>query len=171
MLTQNHASVIESAFIQYRQMLVRYVNARVDDCALAEDIVQDAFLRVLEMGVGVREESVKSLLFTACRNLVFDWMRRRVVAQRASVDMYMDSMSRVANVVDDEVEAREIEACEMRIVGGMPEKRGKVYGMARFEGRSIDDIADCLNVSRRTVEAHLFAGRKEVREKMAVFAS
>ena len=170
-LTDNLMSIIEKAFIQYRQMLVRYVNARVEDCDLAEDVVQDAFVRVLEMGVGVREDSVKGLLFKVCRNLVCDCLRRRVAMQRVSVDMYIDSALRAENVVENDVNAREIEACEMRIVGGMPEKRGAVYRMARYEGQSVEDIADCLHVSRRTVEAHLFAGRREVREKMRIYAS
>ena len=164
-------SIIKTAFTQYRLMLVRYVSARVEDYDLAEDIVQDAFVRVLEMEVGVHEASVKSLLFMACRNLVFDHLRRRAVAQKASVYMYMDDASGVANVVDNEVAAREIAACEMRIVNEMPEKRGEVYRLSRYEGRGIGEIADALNISPRTVEAHLFAGRKEVREKLKVFAS
>ena len=155
--------------MQYRQMLVHYVNARVEDYDLAEDIVQDAFLRVLEMEVGVHEASVKSLLFTACRNLVFDYLRHRLVAQRSAA--YMDNIFGVEKTTEQAVQAREIAEHEMRVVCSMPEKRAKVYMLSRFEGRGVDEIADCLKISRRTVEAHLFAGRKEVREKLKVFAS
>ena len=36
--------------------------------------------------------------------------------------------------------------------------------MNRFQGKSSEDIAEELNLSRRTVENHLFISRKEVRE-------
>lgn len=168
-LTDPIMSIIETAFMQYRHTLVRYVNARVEDYDLAEDIVQDAFVRVLEMAVGVHEASVKSLLFTTCRNLVFDHLRRRLMAQRFA--SCMDCASWVEETTEQAVRVREIAEQEMRVVCSMPEKRAKVYRLSRYEGRGIDEIADALNISPRTVEAHLFAGRKEVREKLKVFAS
>jgi DNA-directed RNA polymerase specialized sigma24 family protein len=36
--------------------------------------------------------------------------------------------------------------------------------MNRFEDKSVTDISEELNLSRRTVENHLFISRKEVRE-------
>ena len=162
-------NITGTAFTQYRLMLVRYVNARVEDYDLAEDIVQDAFVRVLEMEVGVHEASVKSLLFTICRNLTFDHLRRRLMAQRST--MCMDCASWVEETTEQAVRVHEIAEQEMRVVRSMPEKRAKIYQMSRYEGRGIDEIADALNISPRTVEAHLFAGRREVREKLKVFAS
>ena len=35
--------------------------------------------------------------------------------------------------------------------------------MNRFEGKSSETIAEELNLSRRTVENHLFLSRKEIR--------
>ena len=70
-----------------------------------------------------------------------------------------------------EVNVREMAEHELRIVGSMPDKRAQVYCLSRYEGKRIDEIAERLKVSARTVEAHLFAGRKEVREKMRVFVS
>ena len=169
MQTEPYMSIIETAFMRYRHTLVRYVNARVEDYDLAEDIVQDAFLRVLEMEVGVHEASVKSLLFTMCRNLVFDHLRRRLMAQRSA--SCMDCASWVEETTEQAVRVHEIAEQEMRVVRSMPEKRAKVYRLSRYEGRGIDEIADRLRISPRTVEAHLFAGRKEVREKLKVFVS
>ena len=38
-----------------------------------------------------------------------------------------------------------------------------LYAMNRFEGKSSETIAEELNLSRRTVENHLFLSRKEIR--------
>ena len=39
-----------------------------------------------------------------------------------------------------------------------------IYTISRFEDKSVTDISEELNLSRRTVENHLFISRKEVRE-------
>lgn len=163
-------SIISTAFRQYRFRLVHYVNARVGDYDVAEDIVQDAFVRVLEMNVGVREESVKHLLYVACRNLVFDYLRRHLLSRRTAE--YLNSTLPVCEESTlHQVTAREIAEHELRIVCSMPCKRAQVYRLSRYEGKRIEEIAEHLCISPRTVEAHLFAGRKEVREKMRIFAS
>ena len=41
-------------------------------------------------------------------------------------------------------------------IGAMPIKRKQIYLMNRFEGKKSNDIAQELNLSTRTVEAHLY---------------
>lgn len=162
-------NIIQTSFIQYRQWLVNYVCKQVDDYDLAEDIVQDAFLRLLEMQVGVRADSVKNLLFTTCRHLAYDHLRRKMLAERTDIYMYAQEESTVS--ADQLVRVREIAEHEWRMVNAMPKKQRHVYCLSRYEGRSIVEIATQLHISPRTVEAHLFAGRKAVREHMSAFAS
>ena len=162
--------IIRAAFIQHRQHLVNYVNRRVDDYDLAEDLVQDAFLRLLETNVGVRAESVERLLFSVCRNLVLDHLRRKWVAAR--INIYMcEEQPKGVDATEQAVLARELAEQEMRIVVSMPAKRQQVYRLSRYEGKGIDEIAGCMGVSHKTVEAHLFAGRKHVRERLGVLFS
>ena len=44
----------------------------------------------------------------------------------------------------------------------LPSQRRKIYVMNRFEDKSVTDISEELNISRRTVENHLFISRKAV---------
>ena len=57
-------------------------------------------------------------------------------------------------------------ACEKRKLRTLPEQRRKIYIMSRFEDKSSSEISAKLNLSRRTVENHLFISRKEIREYM-----
>ena len=162
--------LIALAFIQHRQHLVYYVNARVNDYARAEDIVQDAFLRLLEVQVGVRADSVKSLLFTTCRHLICDELRHQKVVEDANIYMYAQR-SHGMDDTDQLVRVHDLEEHEQRIVGMMPNKQRHVYCLSQYEGKSVAEISEQLHISPRTVEAHLYVSRKTVREQLKAFAS
>ena len=66
--------------------------------------------------------------------------------------------------VESRVVANDLEQWEWKKVYLMPFQRRRIYCMSRFGGKSATDIATILNLSSRTVENHLFLGRKEVRE-------
>lgn len=166
----NDMDIIEEAFRMHRQQLVNYVNKRVDDYDLAEDIVQDAFVRLLGMEVGVREESIKPLLFTTCQHLIFDYLRRKKVAETVYQYMYTCE-SHAVETSEAILYAQELSTEEERVVSAMPWKRQQVYRLSRFEGQSIGEIAASMGVAHKTVEVHLFVGRKEVREQLRAYAS
>ena len=65
---------------------------------------------------------------------------------------------------ESRIVADDLRRMESRRISALPEQRRKVYEMNRFQGKSSEDIAEELNLSRRTVENHLFISRKEVRE-------
>ena len=49
-------------------------------------------------------------------------------------------------------------------LAAMPEQRRLIYTLNRFENKTSPEIANELNLSCRTVENHLFLGRREMRE-------
>ena len=82
-----------------------------------------------------------------------------------SVYLYIYDRTEVGhNEVESCVVADDLLACEKRRVEFLPSQRRKIYVMNRFEDKSVTDISEELNLSRRTVENHLFISRKEVRE-------
>lgn len=58
---------------------------------------------------------------------------------------------------------KELSEWETEAVNKLPLQRKIVYVMNRFQGLSKNEISVRLNVSVRTVDNHLYLGRKEVR--------
>jgi len=48
----------------------------------------------------------------------------------------------------------------------MPLKRREIYLLNRFEGKKSQEIADDLDVSIRTVEAHLYQAVRQIKETL-----
>lgn len=66
----------------HREFLV-FLERRVESRAVAEDILQAAFVRGLEKGSGVPEEKVTAWFYRVLRNSVIDHYRYRSSAARA----------------------------------------------------------------------------------------
>ena len=81
----------------YADALYSYTLHRVNDAALAEDIVQETFLSAWKARDSYKgEASEKSWLYTICKNKIIDYYRKKAkdivqpMSQRDSSDNYFD---------------------------------------------------------------------------------
>ena len=144
--TSAHITVqfLTETYTTYRPLMFRYIYRKLNGCMETEDLVQDAFLRLLEYRSMLRPETVRSFLYTIVRNLVTDYLRRHYKKQEVMACM-----------------------CEgLSAVNQLSPKVRAVYSMSRFEGKTTLEIAEELSIPKRTVEGYLLIGRKSVREYM-----
>jgi RNA polymerase sigma-70 factor (ECF subfamily) len=153
---------ISLLFRQYYVMLcshaVRYVSSKV----IAEDIVSDIFY---EFQVGKRyltiTSSFRAYLFTMVRNRAFDYVRdemkhttslEKADLVHAHITLSPDSITQYEDLYHDVENA----------INSMPLKRRQIYVMHRFEGKKYQEIAEELNLSLRTIEAHVYQGMRQI---------
>lgn len=156
-------NLVAAAFNDYKSQLLGYINHRINNPDDAEDLVQDTFVRLLECGKMLRDDTVKSFIFTIANNLVVDYLRRYYKKQEIASYM-MGSAISVVRSVESDVIAGDLRKHEVLKMSALPIQRKRIYYMSRFMDMSVDEISEKLSLSRRTVENHLFIGRKEVRE-------
>lgn len=158
-------SIIAAAYTSYNKMLQHYVSKRINDSEEAFDIVQDVFIRMLSYDL-VTEATIKNLCFAVANNLVIDHIRRHYKRQEVYGAAY-ETMKRQEALTPEQIatfhDLAEKERCLML---QLSPSTSHVYEMSQMEGMTIDEIAQKLNISRRTVECHQFKGRKIVRERM-----
>lgn len=132
---------------------------------MAEDLTQDVFVRLWGVRQTICEATIKSFVFTVANNIIIDHLRRYM--HRKAYNDYMTCFGEhSSDATTERVMADDLAESELRIVTAMPPKRRKVYMLSRFDGMSIDDIATELGMGRRTVETHLFIGRRAMRREL-----
>ncbi len=131
----------------------------------AEDVVQDAYVRLASASerAPIRDEG--AFLHTVATNLVRD--RGRAAVTRATYAGDMDE-----NVAADEPNAWQVLSSRQQLevlekaLKELPEKRRAALVLFRFDGRSHVEIAEMLGLSVSMVEKHVRAALEHCRRRM-----
>lgn len=162
----NYEQVLTGYFQANRNAICAYIARRIPHAYVAEDLTQDVFIKLWNVRQTICEATIKSLVFTVANNIVTDHLRK-YVRRRAYNNYAAYFGEHSANSTVERVEADDLAETELKIVTAMPLKRRQVYMLSRYEDKSIDDIAVELCMGRRTVETHLFLGRRTMRQAIA----
>ncbi|WP_336533542.1 sigma-70 family RNA polymerase sigma factor [Bacteroides acidifaciens] len=156
-------NIITRSYEEYYQVILTYITYRITHRYEAKDLTQDVFVRLLDYKQMLRPDTVKYFLFTIARNIITDYIRRYYKKQE--IDSYMyDFAVTSSNETEETIIADDLASVEQRQLALFPEQRRIVYTLSRYEDKSSAEIAEEMQLSRRTVENHLFIGRREMRE-------
>jgi RNA polymerase sigma-70 factor (family 1) len=131
---------------------LRFVSSK----AIAEDLVSDVFYEFHTKNLYLNiTTSYRAYLFTTIRNRAFDFVKTEMKRQTALENADYVALSNEQNP-DSITQYDEFYEDVQNAISSMPIKRKQIYLMNRFDGRKSNDIASELNLSTRTVEAHLY---------------
>ena len=148
------------------------------DCADAEDVGQQVFLRVWKSAARY-EPTAKftTWLYTITRNLVFNELRRRKHRPVTSLDaeaeaggMHGDAFGRLedsqAAAPDASLLETELQGAISAAISQLPEAQRLALVLRRYEDLSYEEIAAALNQTVPGVKSLLFRARTLLREKL-----
>jgi RNA polymerase sigma factor (sigma-70 family) len=147
-------SRVEILYREQGAALRRRLRARLGSSDEANEILHDAFARLLGARplLGLREP--RAFLNRIVRNLLIDRLRRR---SARPVHVAIDS-ERESAVPPDQEQAIELEQMRRRyrqVIDAFPPRMRHVFELHRFENLSYKEIAERLDISTRTVEWHI----------------
>ena len=157
-IAKTYDDIITHSYEEYYQVILTYITYRITHRYEAEDLTQDVFVRLLDYKQMLRPDTVKYFLFTIAHNIV-------IYYKKQEIDSYIyDTMSTSTNETEEKIIGDDLMTMERTRLAAMPEQRRLIYTLSRFENKTSPEIANELNLSCRTVENHLFLGRREMRE-------
>lgn len=148
-------TAFELVFRYYYPGLVIFASQFTLDTSSAEEIVQDFFVRVWERRSGLlSSNSLKSYFFTSVRNRCFNFLKRKKV--ELEVIGELQALANEHLLFDPDIYvASELQEKIRQAVDALPERCREIFVMSRFKGMKNDEIAENLNLSKRTVETHI----------------
>ena len=132
--------------------------------AVAEDLVQDVFFRILKYRKTFRAESrFKTWMFHIARNVRVDYYQKRG-SERAAFDGAKDEPRRPMPVPGHELEQeQQTHLLECALLKLAPEKR-EILVFSRYQEMKYEQIAELLGCELGTVKVRVFRAIQELRD-------
>jgi RNA polymerase sigma-70 factor (TIGR02943 family) len=161
--TPPHRLDPENWNLSHREMLLRFALARVGDYALAEDLVQDAFLSAWQNRKGFRGDCTERTWLTGIlRNKIIDHYRRassRLSVLAGDLDsteaedgattwLERQPDRRSTTRPEAEAERRDFLGALQEALGALPPKMRRAFAMRELQGRSTQEITRELKISK-----------------------
>jgi RNA polymerase sigma-70 factor (ECF subfamily) len=138
---------------RHARSLWTYVYRVTNDPADADDIVQEAFLRLFQTDLSVDDETLRRYVFRIAGNLIADRWRRKVRDERHAQDAAADGSQPQAQDFD-----------VARIFSELKPRERALLWLAYVEGGTHADIAESLRLARGSVKVLLSRARARLRD-------
>jgi RNA polymerase sigma factor (sigma-70 family) len=148
-------SLFAQLFVQHGRALKRYLESLLPKVEIAEELTQEAFVR-LRTSRRTDLESPRGFLFRTAHNLALDHLRR---ARRVPMDSLEDGaaawLADAAPSPEEQVATRQELALMRTIVMELPPKCRQVFLLVRIEQLSHRKVAEELGMSQTMVRKYL----------------
>lgn len=151
----------------YKNKMFRYAYSIIGNRFEAEDIVQEAMIKVWKKREKFEViDNKEAWVITIVRNLAIDKVRARKKKQTSDIDEYFH-ISDNAPSPDVRLEQRDAVKKVGEIMSTLPEMQREIITLRDIEGYTYQEIADIMGLKVDQVKVYLFRARKVLREKLA----
>ncbi len=163
---------------RYERPVFSLVYRMVRDRALAEDLAQETFVKVLNGLRSYRPEfKFSSWIFKIANNVAIDHLRRKQIDTLSLEGSPLARTTEEAGATAlqvgdhaesplDEIEARELGGAIERAVAGLRPTYRACILLRHVEGLSYEEIAQSLELPLGTVKTYIHRARNELREQL-----
>jgi RNA polymerase sigma-70 factor (ECF subfamily) len=150
-------SCFEELIHRHKNKVFAYISLYIRDQALAEDIFQDTFLKVIQsVKSGKYYDNGKfiSWVMRISHNLIIDHFRRIKQMNTVSNDNYesdiFNSQKFAENNIEDDIIKRQIQKDIRTMITHLPDDQREVVILRHYAGLSFKEIAEITDVSINT---------------------
>jgi RNA polymerase sigma-70 factor (ECF subfamily) len=162
-VTETPSAEIVAALVEGHREFLKFVERRVGSRALAEDILQNAFVRCVEKFDTVRE-SATGWFYRVLRNAITDHYRRAGASERG-----LESFA--AEPVTSETSDEDLHRAVCKCVATLAETLKPEYAAAlrriEVDGLSVKEYADETGISSSNAGVRVFRAREALRKQVA----
>jgi RNA polymerase sigma-70 factor (ECF subfamily) len=155
---------MEELVLGHREFLA-FVERRVHDRALAEDLVQEAFVKGLEPGGELRDdESARAWFFRVLRNAIVN-RHRRATTTSARLEALADELQRAEQDRGESAD-RELCSCIARLIDTLPADQATALRRIEIDGVAVKQFAVEAGIGESNAGVRVFRARKTLRERV-----
>lgn len=157
----------ENLFLEFYAPLCRFAWQYVRDNSIAEEIVQDVFLKLWQTRENWEPRgSIRSYLYIAVKNRALDIIKHKKIEDNYIVEQIQSSNNK-GQAVDDILHEKEFYKEAQKAITQLPERCRLVYILHRRDELSYNEIAEILDISVKTVESQMSRALRMLRKHLS----
>ena len=160
-LASGDHDAFRSIFMKYFPKMKYFIAHIVKSEEVAEDLSQEVFEKIWLIKEDLPQlKSFNAYIYRMSKNIAINYIERKYI-ERSYVDNYQVEKD---FLIDDELEAKDIEMLILLEVEGMPAQRKRIFELSRYENLKNEEIAQQLNITKKTAENHLTLALNQLRK-------
>ena len=156
--------MVEQVWRDFHQQLLNYIVKQVGVVDVAEDILQDVFIKVNQRIAQIEDkEKLVSWLYTICRNTMYDYFRKNKTEQSKYLAVNME------DIISDEQDKSKQESlykCITTLINELDESYRQVLKDSEINGLKQTLIAEKNHLSLSATKSRVGRGKIKLKEKL-----
>ncbi len=165
-LSQGDENAFVAIYDYYRSSIFHFVQKFAKSPDLSEDLTQEIFIKVWEMGPDIMNIGhFRPYLFAIARNHIFGFFKKISSENLAKSELLRHSISARSNA-DENMMTREYMTFLQDILDSLPSRTKEIFLLCREEHQSYEEVAEHLGISRNAVKKHMVRSMKSIRKSI-----
>lgn len=155
----DHASFSEM-YSKYNHKVYGFILKYIHSPELTKDLTQEVFIKIWENRAQLHEvRSLRAYILTIARNHTLNTLKKMASIEVAQSHLltFFDSNREI--VLDDFISQEYMELLEI-VLARLPDRTREIFRMCRQEGKSYDEAAAALGISRNAIKNHMVFSMK-----------
>lgn len=146
-------AVYSQIFREYATTLFNYLYYKCGDKDQAEDLTQEAFMKLWQNCDKVNYETAKGYVFKTANNKLLNIYEHEKVKLRYKAKPQISHTNQNPEFL---MEEKELEKALNKAIADLPEKQRVVFLLSRIDKKTYKEIAEIIGISKQAVEKRIY---------------
>ncbi|AXT61087.1 sigma-70 family RNA polymerase sigma factor [Aquimarina sp. AD10] len=156
--------IFRIVFDEYSQLIRNFIYYKCGDIDQAEDLTQDAFVKLWKNCKNVPFEKAKSFVMKVAQNSFFNTLKHKKVVLNYNEQ-------KLENTIEHEnpefiLEKKEFLIRLQNSISNLPEKEREVFLLSRKDKKTYKEIAEIIGLTQKAVERRMHLALKKLKEEL-----
>ena len=157
------SKAFEELYSNYSKSLYNFIYYKCGSQDQAEDLVQEAFIKMWNNCAKIIFEKAKSFLYTVANNLFLNEVAHKKVILKYNKIPTVDSTNEDPEFI---LEEKEFMVKLQNAISSLTDGQREVFLMSRIDKKSYKEIAELLSISVKAVEKRMHGALLKMRSKI-----
>jgi RNA polymerase sigma-70 factor (ECF subfamily) len=153
-------------YSRYAAQINRFMQKYLHNAVLSEDAMHDVFIKIWNKRDQLKNvQSFKAYLFTVARNQALDNLKTAFRMQSA-ISQISATITEYRNTVEEERLTKEYLLFIENMLATLPQRSREIFALCREQGKTYDQAAKELGISRNAIKNHMVLTMKVLSSKV-----